>query len=342
MHDSATPRAKSKSPEHSLAFRLGAEVGLNPAQQRVAVDLVADHVERFHSTLRDPGVVVHTAVSSREPAGKPIKDCKVVPVRLTLLHPADVEVQTEHGTVEARGLKLYRLCCEAHEQGGLLSYEDLAVLLCVDPSTVKDIVRRLRSKGIYPPTRGALCDIGPEPSHKKVIAQLLGRGFSTSQLRAATRHSEGAIGRYQQQFAMVLYVLHLWPKASDDELCQLCNLSPKAFATYQAVADELGEHEDCQRHLERLRRRYEIDPEGLAARLPQGKRPPDIARRRLEQQTLDTSLRQTIQETLGTTSRVAELVARKHHGPGEDTGGSAPTPTTANAGRLEPDLGGRS
>lgn len=142
MNDPAASRAQCKSPEHSLAFLLASEAGLNPAQQRVAIDLVARHIERFYSDLRAPGVIVHPAVSNREPAGKPIKDCQTVPVHLTLLHPADAEVQHQHGTVQARAVKLYRLCCEAREQGGLLSYEDLAVLLCIDVSTVKDIVHR--------------------------------------------------------------------------------------------------------------------------------------------------------------------------------------------------------
>ena len=309
MHDPASSRDKSKSPNNALAYRLLHEVGLNPAQARVTLDLLADHLQTYYGDQRPPGVVIHTAVSKSEPAGKPIKDCKLVPVRLTYFHEADFEVQREQGTVEMRATRLYRLCCEAQQQGALLSYEDLHNLLCTDVSTVKDLVGRLRAQGLMVPTRGAVHDIGPEPSHKRIIATMLGSGRSTSQIRAATKHSEHSIARYQLDFAMVLYLLHHYKDASRDDLRLLSGLSDKAFETYVEVAKELAERPECQRHLERLRRRYELDPKGLAHKVPDGKRPQDLSRRRLEQQNLDTALRQTIEVDLGTTSRVAQAVA---------------------------------
>jgi hypothetical protein len=306
--DCASSRQKSKSPVHSLAGRLSAEAGLNHAQVRVTVDILADHLEAFYSEVRAPGEICHTAVSSAEPAGKPIKDCRIVPVRLTLFHETDLEVLAKHGPVELRAIRLYRLCCEARAQGGLLSHEDLRVLLSIDISTVGDLVGRLRLRGVFVPTRGAVKDIGPEPSHKRRVAELLARGFSTTQIRAMTKHSEGAIGRYHQQFALVLYLLHTYPDATDDERCILSALSLKAYETYREVADAVADRPDCQDHLERLRRRYELDPEGIAQKPPPGKAPTDQARRRLEQQNLPVAMRQTIQEDLGATKRVAQVV----------------------------------
>jgi hypothetical protein len=254
-------------------------------------------------------MITHSAVSAREPAGKPIKNCKIVPVHLTAVYEADVEVLHEKGPVDLRMVRLYRFCCEARQQGGLLSHEDLCVLLSVDRSTIHDLIGRWRQQGVLVPTRGAIHDIGPEPTHKRSIATLLGQGFSTSQIRAMTKHSEGAIGRYQQQFALVLYLLHTYPNASPEEHCQLADLSRKAYDTYLEVYRELANRPDCQQHLERLRRRYELDPEGLAYKLPQGKTPDHDTTRRLRQQTLATAVRQTIQEDLATTQRVAEAVA---------------------------------
>jgi len=107
----------------------------------------------------------------------------------------------------------------------------------------------------------------------------------------------------------VLYLLHHYSDASRDELRLLSGLSDKAFETYAEVVQQLAERPECQRHLERLRRRYELDPKGLAHKIPEGKRPQDLSRRRLEQQNLDTVLRQTLEEDLGTTSTVARAVA---------------------------------
>lgn len=309
MDDSASSRDKSKTPDRALAGRLAAEVGLNPAQIRVTIELLGDHLQDYYSEVRPPGTIIHTAVSAREPAGKPIKHCKVVPVRLTLIHEADFDVLRQYGSVELRTIRVYRLACEAQEQGGLLSQEDLSFLLCVNPSTIKDLIRRLRLRGLQVPTRGAIKDIGPEPSHKRIIAELLGKGFSTSQIRAATRHSESSIGRYQRQFGLVLYLLHAYPEAGDDELRRLADLSTTAFEIYRQVSRDLAEREDSLPHLERLRRLYELDPSGLRQQIPTGKLPADNATRRLEQQTFPTTLRQTIQEDLGTTKRIAELVS---------------------------------
>lgn len=247
-------------------------------------------------------------MAAHEPPGKPIRHCRVVPVKLTYLNDADVDVQCEHGTVELRALRLYRFATQARKQGGLLSYEDLSYLLCVDISTIKDLVRRLREQGLVVPTRGAIHDIGPEPSHKRIIAEMLGRGFSTSQIRAATRHSEHAIGRYQAQFGLVLYLLHHYPDTTADQRALLSGLSLKAYETYLEVYRLLADRVDCQPHLERLRRRYEMDPERVTGKRPPGKAPDHDPQRRLGQQTLATAVRQTIQEDLDTTRRVAQAV----------------------------------
>jgi len=304
----ASSRLENKSPEQHAAQRLEAEAGLNKAQIRVVLDVLGDHLHRYHSELRDPGTVIHTAVSISEPPGKPIKHCKMVPVRLTMLHPADVNVQAEKGTVEVRRLRVARLCWEAFEQRAPLSYEDLSALLGIDVSTVKDLVSQLRERGLFVPTRGAVKDIGPEPSHKRVIAEMLGRGETTSQIRAVTKHSEHAIGRYQHDFSLVLYLLSTYPDAPDERRRYLSGLSSKVYETYCDVARRLSAEPICQTHLERLRRRFELDPDGLAYSPPAGKSSAVDPAQRLRQHSLSTALRQLIQSDLGTTTRVAEAV----------------------------------
>lgn len=304
----ASSRLENKSPEQHVAQRLEAEAGLNKAQIQVALDIFGDHLHRYHSELRDPGTVIHTAVSISEPPGKPIKHCKMTPVRLTMIHPADVKVQADKGTVEVRRLRVARLCWEAFEQGAPLSYEDLSALLGIDVSTVKDLVSQLRERGLFVPTRGAVKDIGPSPSHKRVIAEMLARGYTTSQIRAVTKHSESAIARYQHDFALVLYLLSTYPDACDERRRYLSGLSSKVYETYCDVAAQLEDEPECQPHLERLRRRFELDPDGIAWSIPPGKIRPSDPARRLKEQTLANALRQTIQSDLATTPRVAQAV----------------------------------
>ena len=309
MTDPAVSRLACKSPQHALANRLAVGAGLNHAQLRLVIDALVDHIHAYYSGARPPGAIAHTAVSTAEPAGKPIKHCTVVPVDLTIVDPADVEVLHSAGSVALRDVRIYRLCCEARKQGGLLSYEDLAVLLAIDTSTVKHAVHRLREQGLFVPTRGVVQDIGPEPTHKRVIAELLGRGKTTSEVCAMTRHSEGSIARYQHDFALVLYLLHRYPDITHDDRCRISGLSHKAYQVYVEVYERLNDRHDCRQHLARIRSYYDLDPNGLTCQIPQGKAPADLTRRRLEQQTLETLVRQLLQHDLGTTERVAELVA---------------------------------
>lgn len=308
MYHSASTRDKSKSPNRHLASLLDVEVGLSPAQTQVALELFADHLIHFFSDLRPPGEIIHPVVSIDEPAGKPIKNCKMVPVRLTYFDAVDLTVLHEEGTVEARAIRLLRLCQQAYEQYALLSHEDLSVLLCVNVSTVGDLVNRLRDRDFFVPTRGFVKDIGPTPSHKREIATLLGHGHTTSRIRAITRHSESSIGRYHEQFALVLYLLHHYPKASNDERHMLSGLSRHAYDTYVEVHDLLDARGDCGHHLERLRRRYELDPEARHDLVGKGKRQAADTTRRLDEQCLHTLIRQTIESDLGVTTRVAETV----------------------------------
>ena len=308
MNNLALERQKSKSPEQSLAWKLETLAGLNPAQIDVTLDLFARHMQDYYGDDRAPGQIVHTAVHKSEPAGKAIKHCRMVPVRLTLVDPADAVVH-DASCVVARRMRILRLTTEAYEQDGLLSQPDLAVLLAIDESTVKDQIRILREEGFVVPTRGWVKDIGPEPSHKATIARMLAMGKPTGEIRAATRHSEASIGRYQHQFAMVLFLREEYADATHEERCTLSGLSRKAYDIYFEIWQELKDEALCRPHLERLRRRFEMAPDKVIGKLPDGKKPRDDSRTRLEQQTLSTAVRQTIQDDFGTTRRIAEVVA---------------------------------
>lgn len=305
MNHSPSSRNKSKSPERYLSYRLENEVGLSPAQAKAAIEIFLEHMTAYCSDYRKPGEIIHTAVSIDEPAGKPIKHCKMVPVRLPYFHEDDPEVMAE-GTVFLREARMLRMAQAAYEQKAPLSQADLALLLGVDVSTIGDLVRRLRADDIFVPTRGAVKDIGPEPSHKREIARMLGLGYTTSRIKAMTNHSENTIGRYQLQFALVLYLLAEYPQASHHERCTISGLSRAAYDVYVEIHKELSQREDCQPHLERLRRRYELDPGDRDALVPPSKRRPACAHR-LAKQTLDTVIRQTLETVFGTTKRVAEV-----------------------------------
>jgi hypothetical protein len=68
-------------------------------------------------------------VAAHEPAGKIMELCQKVTVVLTLDAPGDLTLRAREGVTALRRSRILRLATEARDQGGLLSYEDLAYRL---------------------------------------------------------------------------------------------------------------------------------------------------------------------------------------------------------------------
>ncbi len=88
------------------------------------------------------GQIQLLVVSAEEPAGKPLEQCQKVTVRLTLdAGQEDFQVRLSHGVEGLRRSRILRLTAEARDQGGLLSYEDLAFRLfnCGVRTIVRDV-----------------------------------------------------------------------------------------------------------------------------------------------------------------------------------------------------------
>jgi DeoR/GlpR family transcriptional regulator of sugar metabolism len=72
-----------------------------------------------------------------------------------------MNILTEEGTSGLRKHKILRMSSEALDQDGLLTQEDLAVLLCGSRRTIRRDVKELKQQEIDVLTRGTLQDIGP-------------------------------------------------------------------------------------------------------------------------------------------------------------------------------------
>jgi hypothetical protein len=72
-------------------------------------------------------------------------------VWLTLTAEADEDTLAAKGLAALRQQRIYRLCLDAHRQGALLGYEDLASLLSTSLSTIKRDLRLLQKQGLRIP-----------------------------------------------------------------------------------------------------------------------------------------------------------------------------------------------
>lgn len=202
-------RLELKTQDQRLKVLAVQGTGLSPWEADVLVDVAREvyFAEPGVGPLRT-GQMRYECVAAGQGAGKPIRECRLVTVVLTLLEGKD-DLQLVHrmGQAARRKVLVQRLTEEAREQGGLLSQEDLALLLQSDTRTIRRDIRELREQqGIFVATRGQLQDIGPGVSHKGVaIGQWL-EGLEAVEVARRINHTLHAVERYIHTFCRVVFL----------------------------------------------------------------------------------------------------------------------------------------
>jgi len=183
------------------------------------------------------GQVRYQCVAITAGAGRKLRDCPLVPTALTVIDVAqDREVLREHGAVALRRSKLVRIAEEAREQGGVLTQEDLGVLLSCDERTIRRDIALLRAQGIQVPTRGFVQDIGPTLSHKAQAVRHWLEGKEPVAVARAINHSLTAVERYVEDFKRVALLVMKGLDAV--AIARAANLSSALVTTYQAMYEE--------------------------------------------------------------------------------------------------------
>lgn len=112
-----------------------------------------------------------------------------------------MKILTEEGTFGLRKHKIIRMANEALDQAGLLTQEDLAVLLCSSKRTIRRDVKELKQQGIDVLTRGTLQDIGPGVTHKSKVVKMWLEGYEYIDIERKTGHSGFSVQRYLSGFS---------------------------------------------------------------------------------------------------------------------------------------------
>ena len=189
-----------RSAQHRLFQTLETDYAFPRATCRSLVNLIWDFVnETFGEKIHEGQIVLHAA-SASEPPGKRISEIKTVPIHLTFHDRTDIRVLSEEGTSALRKHKVIRMANEALDQGGLLTQEDLAVLLCSSRRTIRRDIKELKVQGIEVPTRGTLQDIGPGVTHKSKVVKMWLEGYEYTDIERKTGHSGFSVQRYLSGF----------------------------------------------------------------------------------------------------------------------------------------------
>jgi hypothetical protein len=197
-------RLKSKDARSAIIQKLAADFNLTPIIAEAFFQQFCQYFEQHANVSLSSGEVSYEAVAADEPPSKHIRLARKVTVRLKLIDFAsDLEALASFGLAGLRRHRLARLTRMTYDQGALLSYEDLAMLLTTSPATVKRDIYFLRRQGMFIITRGMKHDMGPGLSHKAIIIDLYFKGYTFSEIEQKTNHSESSIKRYLADFMQI-------------------------------------------------------------------------------------------------------------------------------------------
>lgn len=252
LRESQQRRLRQKTQDQRLSNLAVEGAGISPWEAGILVEVVK---EVYFSQAEDrplrAGQIRYECVAAGEGAGKPLEQCQMAGVVLTLLDPEDQEVGFSQGQRGMRRHRLLRVTEEAREQGGLLSQEDLAQLLCSDVRTIRRDVRWLREQcGIFVATRGQQKDIGPGVSHRGVALKLWLQGKEPLEVARRINHSLKAVERYIQHFCRVVF---LWRKEFKPlQIALTVGISSASVQTYLELWRENSFQSHFQTRLEEI------------------------------------------------------------------------------------------
>jgi hypothetical protein len=215
-------------------------------------------------TAREDGQIVCRFPKASEPAGKALKDCEYVAVRLSLHSPGDTKFLAENGPKGLRQRRIQRICSEAWAQGAPATQEDLVALLGCHRSTIIRDIAEMKAQGIEVITRGDVTDQGRGTTHKRPIIKMYLLGWPPTEVARRTGHTLESVEKYIDPFFRVAY-LHSDGK-SLAAICRLTRLSRSLVDEYLALYQELASDPVLT---EPLGKRLQFFTEGL---LPLGKK----------------------------------------------------------------------
>jgi len=235
---SFSERLDEKSAQALLTNHFRERYNYNPAMAEAVFKDTVFVRTLLNPTTREDGQIIRYFPKATEPAGKPLKDCQYVAVRLTLYAADDAEFLAEHGPKAFRQRRIKRVCDEAMAQGAPATQEDLAALFGSHRSTILRDIAEMKAKGIEVITRGDITDQGRGLSHKRPILKMYLLGWPPTEVARRTGHTLESVENYLEPFFRVA-CLHAEGK-TQAAICRLTQLSRSLVEEYLALYQELA------------------------------------------------------------------------------------------------------
>lgn len=249
-----TKRLQTKSVKQSIITSLAKDFNLTPILAEAYFSQISNYFLQHAEVELTVGQIHYLAIDENEPAGKPLALCKKVSVKLALHMPEeDIPVYKKSGLRGLRHHKIIRLTNQTIDQGGVLSYEDIAFILTCSVVTIKRDMSQMRRAGIILPSRGWRHEMGRGQTHKTQILDLYLSGYQFTDIERRTKHSETAIKRYIQDFARVV-LLHT-KGFSLDQIRVSTNFSHRLIGEYLKLFTKHKKSTQLKRILQQSKKR---------------------------------------------------------------------------------------
>jgi len=249
-------RQSRKTLEGLVASHLSSQYHLPPRAAQTLCEDALVFGRLWGTQTRAAGQILFHAVAMDEPAGKPLRECHMVEIRLTLRADGDLAFRRAHGLGALNRALVERLGREALEQGAVLSVEDLADLLRLSVATVKRYKQALSAAGTPIKTRGDVADIGPALTHRDHIVKLFLQGYSESEVAQRTQHTLGCVEQYLADFLRISLLLR--DGYSPGETARLARLSKGKVQAHRRLLAELEADPFYQGALRRVLEIYRL------------------------------------------------------------------------------------
>ena len=259
---SAADRLQEKSPATLVTNHLRQRYHFSPAVAEALSDDLQLLAQRVNgSSQLAAGQILYPAVKADEPAGKALKDCQYVMVRLTMFDQSDIAYRRQYGLKELKKRILQRITEEADAQGAPLTYEDLSRFLFADRKTISQYIQELRAEGKTTVTRATYTDASATISHHRPIVRQFLLNYTETEITQRLNHTLGRVEGYIKDFLRIC-IAHRQGYTLEG-IRHLTGLSKKVVEKHLEHYAELSPSPFWKEHLERKLRFYEasIDAE---------------------------------------------------------------------------------
>ena len=226
-------RYLNKTSEGEFLYELANSYELSPILSKNILESAKTCL--LQSKSLQSGQVEYRCLSLDEKSGKQMSEMRKQKVVLTLKDEInDISILRSDGIEICRQNRIQRITEEAIDQNGILSQEDLSMLLSVSVRTIKRDIQAIKSRSIEVITRGTYHNIGRGQTHKTKIINLYLEGFTYTDIKWKTHHSVGAIKRYLESFGKVLMCLE-YGLTDKSEIRSVTNLSEYLIGQYMEI-----------------------------------------------------------------------------------------------------------